>query len=137
LTAPTGRSLAHPTHSDFKRGKFVSSVVVEFDAELDKALRAFGELQEGFTSANIRYESRDTRLKASRILLFADPTKLPPQATFEFNIERRAGRPFSENRYFSSAALPTASHLDLLKTFECRLLIGLLKREVKTIRVSA
>ena len=102
--------------------RFVSSVIIEFDAELGKALRAFDELQEGFASAIKETYGMDPEINASRIVLSADPTKLP--TTFEFNIERRVGRPFSENRYFSSATLPTTSHLDLLRVFERRLLAG-------------
>jgi hypothetical protein len=102
--------------------KYVSSVVIEFDAELGGALTAFEELQEGFASAIKERYGMEPEINASRIALSADPTKLPPQTTFEFTIERRAGRPFSENRYFSSATLPTASHLDLLGAFERRLL---------------
>ncbi len=102
--------------------RFVSSVVVEFDVELSRALTAFDELQEGFASAIKEKYDMYPEINASRIALSADPTKLRPETTFEFAIERRAGRPFSENRYFSSATLPTASHLDLLGAFERRLL---------------
>jgi hypothetical protein len=104
--------------------RFVSSVVVEFDVELSRAVTAFDELQEGFASAIKENYDMDPEINASKIALSADPTKLRPQATFEFTIERRAGRPYSENRYFSSATLPTASHLDLLGAFERRLLTG-------------
>ncbi len=101
--------------------KYVSSVVVEFDAELGRALLAFDELQERFASAVKNKYGIDPEINASRITLAADPTKLPAGTTFEFIIERRVGRPFSENRYFSSASLPTTSHLDLLAAFERRL----------------
>jgi hypothetical protein len=100
---------------------FVSSVVVEFDAELDRALTTFNELRQGFASVINETYQVDTEINASRIALAADTTRLPPQIRFEFIIERRAGRPFSENRYFSSATLPTRSHLDLLADFERRL----------------
>ena len=104
--------------------RFVSSVVVGFDVELSSALTAFDELREGFASAIKKGHGIEPEINASRITFAADPTKLlrsePP---FEFNIERRGGRPFSENRYFSSATLTTASHLDLLEAFERRLRI--------------
>jgi hypothetical protein len=105
--------------------RFVSSVVVEFDVELSGALTAFDGLQEGFAAAIKKSHGVEPEINASRITFAADPTKLlrsdPP---FEFNIERRGGRPFSENRYFSSATLTTASHLNLLEAFEQRLLTG-------------
>jgi hypothetical protein len=103
--------------------RFVSSVVVEFDVELSRALTAFDELQEGFASEIKKSHGIEPEINASRITFAADPTKLlRSEAPFEFNIERRGGRPFSENRYFSSATLTTASHLDLLGAFEQRLL---------------
>jgi hypothetical protein len=102
--------------------RFVSSVVVEFDVEFSKAITVFDELREGLTTAIKKNYGDDPEINASKITFSADPTTLRPQTTFEFNIERRAGRPFSENRYFSSATLPTASHLDLLGAFERRLL---------------
>src|ERR1700739_763435 len=62
-----------------------------------------------------RIYGMNLEINVSRIALAGDPTKLPAGTTFEFMIERRAGRPFSEKRYFSSATLPTTSHLDFLK----------------------
>ncbi len=35
-----------------------------------------------------------------------------------FTFERRDGIPFSENRYYSKAAVPTEKHLELIETFE-------------------
>jgi hypothetical protein len=105
--------------------RFISSVVVEFDVELSRALTAFDKLQEGFASEIKKGHGIEPEINASRITFAADPTKLlRSEAPFEFNIERRGGRPFSENRYFSSATLTTASHLDLLGAFEQRLLTG-------------
>jgi hypothetical protein len=101
--------------------KFVSSVIVEFDADLSRALRGFDELREGFAAEVKEKYGIDPKIEASRIFLSADPTQLPPQTTFEFSIDRRVGRPFSENRYFSSATLPTGAHLNLLRAFERRL----------------
>lgn len=103
--------------------RFFSSVVVEFDIELSRALTLFDELRKGFSSAIEEYYDIDPEVNASRIALAADPTKLPPQTAFEISIERRLGRPYEENRYFSTAPLPTAAHLDLLESFE-RCLLG-------------
>jgi len=39
-----------------------------------------------------------------------------------FTVERRVDVPFSQNKYFSNAPLPTQDHIDLLKDFENALL---------------
>ncbi|HWS90020.1 MAG TPA: hypothetical protein VN282_23830 [Pyrinomonadaceae bacterium] len=49
-----------------------------------------------------------------------DTTHTKPNAPI-FTIERRADVPFSENKYFSTAPLPTDEHLRLLKDFEAAL----------------
>jgi hypothetical protein len=41
-----------------------------------------------------------------------------------FMLDRRAGVPFSENTYFSSAPMPTADHKQALQEFESALLAG-------------
>ena len=102
--------------------KFFSSVVVQFDIELGRTLTFFDEIRQDFSSSIKNAYGIEPEVNASRIGLSADPTRLPPQTTFEFTIERRVGRPFEENRYFSAAPLPTASHVDLLVGFERRLL---------------
>jgi hypothetical protein len=49
-----------------------------------------------------------------------DTTHLRPNAG-RFTIERRADTPFSENKYFASAPLPTHEHISLLEEFEAAL----------------
>jgi hypothetical protein len=102
--------------------RFTSSVVVEFGAELDRAMAAFDGLKKDLSSAIGKIYGWDVDIETSRVALAADPSKLPPLTTVDFTIERRAGRPFSENRYFSVATVTTDSHLSLLEAFERRLL---------------
>jgi hypothetical protein len=101
--------------------QFVSSVVVEFDGSLDSALEAFQELMHAFSITLRASYGWSVEIEASRIALACDPTKLPPSAIAALTIERRAGVPFSQNRYFSSAPLPTGAHLELLDGFERQL----------------
>ncbi len=49
-----------------------------------------------------------------------DTTHTKPNAPI-FTIERRADVPFSENKYFSTAPLPTVEHVRLLEDFEAAL----------------
>jgi hypothetical protein len=104
--------------------RFTSSVIVEFDGSLDSALEIFQELRDTLSKAFHDIYGWSLDINASRIALSCDPTALPPLTTAELNIERRRGIPFSQNRYFSVATLPTGSHLELLESFERRLLRG-------------
>ena len=53
------------------------------------------------------------------------PTRL---GTLNLRIERLSGNPFWENKYFSSAPLPTSEHLAFLAEFESILKGGTLSR---------
>lgn len=104
--------------------QFASSVVVEFERSIDMALGATQELKNAFaTMLRVSY-GWAVGIEASRIALACDPTKLPPQRTAELIIERRAGIPYDQNRYFSAAPLTTSVHLELLDNFERRLSKG-------------
>lgn len=46
------------------------------------------------------------------------PDQVGKYSPSPFTIERTAGAPFSENRYFSAASLQTDQHLELLNMFE-------------------
>lgn len=101
--------------------RFVSSVVVEFNESLDHALRMFQELRHDLERLVHNAYGLSAEIVASRVTLASDPTTLPPHTTVDFTIERRAGMPFSLNRYFSSAPLSTTSHLELLASLEKRI----------------
>lgn len=99
---------------------YTSSVVVEFAADLDLALEAFSQLRQNVSSAIRESYGRDVEIKASQVTFAADPTTLPQHTRFNFIIERRAGRPYTENRYFSGAPLSTRKHIELLRELEQR-----------------
>jgi hypothetical protein len=101
--------------------QFASSIVVEFEGSIDRALEALQELKNAFSAMLRASYGWSLEIEASRIALACDPTKLPPQRTAELTIERRVGLPFSQNRYFSAAPLSTGVHLELLDGFERRL----------------
>jgi hypothetical protein len=98
--------------------QFVSSVVVEFESSLDNTLEAFQQLKNDFSTQLHASYGWLVEIESARVALACDPTKLPPLRTAELIIERRAGQPFSQNRYFSSAPLSTGAHLGLLDKFE-------------------
>jgi hypothetical protein len=102
--------------------QFGSSVIVDFDSSLDNALQAIQSVKTAFAAALQAHYGWSLEIETSRLVVACDPTNLPPQRTAELIIERRAGVPFSQNRYFSAAPLSTEAHLELLERFE-RLLI--------------
>ena len=53
-----------------------------------------------------------------KILLGPESSRDISAALPDFQIERRAGLPYSANRYFVTAPLKTESHIFLLKRFE-------------------
>jgi hypothetical protein len=98
--------------------RYVSSLVVEFDISLDRAFAMFAEFIRTYGEVLKRAYDWEFPVAAARIAFSADRTLMPPHTSADLVIERRAGVPFSENRYFSSVPLRTRAHLELLKTFE-------------------
>lgn len=103
--------------------QFVSSVIVDFDRSIDRSFDMLKAFNRSFSEALYAAYGYSLDPSIRRIAFACDPLNLPPQAVAEFTLERRAGVPFSQNRYFSAAPLPTKVHLDLLQSFE-KLLIA-------------
>ncbi len=102
---------------------YESHIVVEFESQIDHILLIFDDLSSAFRDALRSTYSRDVTVGLSRIALSGDPPSLPPQLLMppykaDFGIERRLGRPFAENRYYSIAPLRSSDHQELLMTFE-------------------
>lgn len=98
--------------------RYVSSLVVEFDISLDPAFTMFAEFIRKYEEVLKQAYDWEFPVEAARITFSADRTLMPLHTSADLVIERRAGVPFSENRYFSSVPLGTRTHLELLKTFE-------------------
>ena len=97
---------------------FESHVIVEFERSIESALKIFDDLKEAFEAALRNTYERDIPVHLSRIGVGGDPLSVSYPLKSEFVIERRIGRPFSENRYFSLAPLPTPAHIALLERLE-------------------
>lgn len=106
--------------SDLER-KYFSSVVVQFDKNIDDAIKQLADIREIVEKS---LGKKPHELSLSR-LAFGPETRVPIVAVnvetidkFDFSIERRRGQPFSARRYFSSAALTTKDHLATLEKIE-------------------
>lgn len=98
--------------------RYASSVVVELDASINGAITIFNEFSAAVSSAINDVYGWDYGVDAARIHFMVDPERVPPNTMLNFTIEQRAGLPFSANRYFSAASVPTSTHIELLEGFE-------------------
>jgi hypothetical protein len=99
---------------------FVSNVVVEFDSGLEEYLEPLSKMIVAINDAR----SGRSPFNIKR-LAFGEPDISPPPTDLlviiertDFVIERRAGRPFEENRYFCSAPMATEVHIRTLERIE-------------------
>ena len=102
-----------------KTKSYVSNVVVEFDKGLEEHLHVIARMEEEINASRPgkpSFKIKRIGFGGENSAPLTDPL-LAVEAT-EFLIERRASRPFSDNRYFSSAPLRTADHIQALERIE-------------------
>lgn len=98
-----------------------SSVTLEFDKDIDDYMSVFKRIQDLLALVYTANFQTRAEIRVQRIAFACDPSELPSaKAGYmgPFVIERRAGHPYSENRYFSSAPIRTSEHLDVLGKIE-------------------
>ena len=108
-------------HPDMiKRKAYVSGLMFSTDVPLNALhpkLRGIGERLSGSVESSLGHAFP---YEVTSISFGYDTTHMKPSAPI-FTIERRADVPFSENKHFSTAPLPTNEHLKLLEDFEAAL----------------
>lgn len=99
---------------------FVSNLVVEFDKGLEDFFEPISRIMSAINYA--RPEKKRLNIKR---LGFGEMDVVPPPTDplviiekADFVIERRAGRPFEENRYFCTAPMATEDHIRVLERIE-------------------
>ena len=98
---------------------YASQIVVKFNKSIDSQLALCGRFGEKLSTVFSDLYGITGPYSTSRFVMAIDPTNMPvARRHTEFSIERRIDRPFSENRYFSSAALHTDLHLEMLAEIE-------------------
>jgi hypothetical protein len=98
---------------------YLSSVVVDFDASLNKIVHGqTAELDLIRNELNaVDHTTFPVEVVRIDIALDKDPEFRPPNIP-RLSIERRANSQFSQHRYYSAAPIHTAKHLEILKRIE-------------------
>ena len=108
-------------HQDMiKRRAYVSGLLFSTEVSLNALhpkLRGIGERLSSSVADSLGHVFP---YEVTGVFFGYDTTHTKPNAPI-FTIERRADVPFAENKYFSTAPLPTDEHLRLLKDFEAAL----------------
>jgi hypothetical protein len=103
-----------------KRKAYVSGLLFSTDVSLNALhpkLRGIGDRLSSSVADSLGHVFP---YEVTGVFFGYDTTHTKPNAPI-FTIERRADVPFAENKYFSTAPLPTDEHLKLLKDFESAL----------------
>jgi hypothetical protein len=98
---------------------FLSQVVVEFSPEFENIFKSWNKLQSLMSGPVQRRYGFDQSVSVQRLQWRGDPHAIVNNALVsDFWIERKAGEPFSSNRWHCSGALPTEEWVELLGVLE-------------------
>ncbi|HEU4388560.1 MAG TPA: hypothetical protein VFV34_12235 [Blastocatellia bacterium] len=99
---------------------YLSQVIAQFDKSLDSIVHSFDVLSNSITDA-IRATYKECQpVKLSSVSFDYDRASASEEMKnlSAFSIDRQAGQPFTSQRYFCQAPLPTQVHLRLLERIE-------------------
>ena len=100
-----------------RRWQYASQLTFFSDVPLTAVHPAFVRLAEKTAENVTRISGESVKYELSAFFVDHDPLSRRHPAG-RFSIQRRDNTPFSENKYFSDAPLPTDVHLELLEQFE-------------------
>jgi len=103
--------------SMIKRWLYTSQIVFYSKASLTGISAAFQKLADGVES-NVRNTTGESLRYELTSLVVEYDQLTRKHALGHFSIQRRENTPFSEDKYFSDAPLPTDVHIKLLEQFE-------------------
>jgi hypothetical protein len=103
-----------------KHKQYVSDLTFYSNIKLLAAHKGLLNLQKGISEAATKTFKQPLAYDITRLDFDFDKIQ-KPLITAPFSIQRRGGVPFSDNKYFSEAALPTDVHIRLLEQFEADL----------------
>jgi len=103
-----------------KRWQYYSQVTFYSKAPFLGNLKATQKLAQAVTNHVAELTDEDLKYELTSLTLNYDQlTRKHPLGSF--SIQRRENTPFSDNKYFSDAPLPTETHIKLLEQFEADL----------------
>lgn len=101
------------------RKLYGSTIIVDFETSLSRLLRGYQRISELITLRTVTIMSGQKPMQFSRLDFEVDKTTLVGQvAVPKFALERRAGVNFTQERYYSTAPMHTADHLEVLQEIE-------------------
>ena len=100
-----------------KRWGYLSNLTFHSDIDFLNVNPAVIKLCERVTESVANKQGKNLDYNMAGITLDFDRWRTPNQIS-SFTIQRRVEAPFSENKYFSAAPLPTDKHIEFLQLFE-------------------
>jgi hypothetical protein len=97
---------------------YISRVEVRAEIEMSVAFKKFTRLSDAIAKAIKMNGLSSKQFEVSALVLSAEKADSEVLSPGRFTFERRAGRGFSENMFFSEAPVPTTQHLHLLDVLE-------------------
>jgi hypothetical protein len=105
---------------------YSSSLVVQFENDANGLLAKHKEVVGLISSALRKTYKFSLSAGMARIGIRPDPEELSPRMAgliVEFSLERRVFAPYSEQKFYSTAPLPTKDHIELLNRLEQAVLV--------------
>jgi len=106
-----------PPSVELGRG-YESRLEVSMDVAINHTFDRFAEFGRSVTASVRRGNRPSPDFELSGLIFHGDPILVGGQRPLPFTIERRAGKPYGDNVYFSEAALSTGDHLRHLAELE-------------------
>ena len=97
---------------------YESGIVIELPENITNRFKGLYALSQDLTNFQVAYDLPAYKFETARISSFVDPTVYNGKIPLGFNLERRAGESFEENRWYCSAPLKTEDHLELVTNLE-------------------
>lgn len=97
---------------------FNSAIVVRMSPDIMNYILKFGKLSEQISKMVSEYGFTSSKFQVSSLSLQPDPSKTVLLQPGKFVIERRAGYPFEEGLFYSTAPVSTEQHLNILLELE-------------------
>jgi hypothetical protein len=104
-----------------KRRAYVSQLTFYSESILPRLNPVLSRVAQKLNTRVPQFFGYDLKYRPSAFAISYDPLEIKNGAA-QFSIEARTEVPYAENKYFSTAPLPTDEHIELLQTLEADML---------------